>query len=39
MASGLQRLGIDRVAIALITLLLWAGTSFVLTRLSYRSAA
>jgi putative flippase GtrA len=38
-AWALQRLGIDRVGIALITLLLWAGTSFVLTRLSYRSVA
>ena len=37
-AWAMQRLGLDRVAIALITLVLWAGCSFVLTRLSYRSA-
>ncbi len=38
-AWALQHLGIDRVAIALITMVLWAATSFLLTRLSYRSAA
>jgi putative flippase GtrA len=35
-AWGLQRLGMDRLAIALITMVLWAATSFVLTSLSYR---
>ena len=37
-AWGLQRLGTDRLAIALITMVLWAATSFVLTRLSYRAS-
>lgn len=36
-AGGLQRLGVGRAAIGLITLVLWAGTSFILTRRSYRS--
>ncbi|MFZ0407077.1 MAG: GtrA family protein [Cyanobium sp.] len=38
-AWALQHLGIDRFRIALITMVLWAATSFVLTRLSYRSTA
>ncbi len=38
-AGGLQHLAIDRFAIALITLVQWAATSFLLTRLSYRSTA
>jgi len=37
-AGALQRLAFDRAAIALITMVLWAATSFLLTRLSYRSA-
>jgi putative flippase GtrA len=36
-AGILQRLHVGNAAIAVITLVLWAGTSFVLTRLSYRS--
>jgi len=37
-AQALQRLGMARAAIALITLVLWAAISFLLTRLSYRGA-
>ncbi len=37
-AGALQRLAFNRAAIALITMVLWAASSFLLTRLSYRSA-
>ncbi len=38
-AWALQPLGMGRFAIALITMMLWASTSFVLTHLSYRSTS
>ncbi len=36
---GLERLGVSAPGVALITLVLWSGTSFLLTRRSYRQSS